>query len=217
MRVKEMSARLKHRTIHIFSITICLALLAALGVRLHDSAIADTQEKHQHVQGGGEWDPYSTEREGVPSITAAEEASRIRSVLHDRVHNRWYNVQIVSQSDKLALNGEVDSEDTRRELLKAAQSVSQRQVQDELKLRAPIADREIKDSIARTLEQEYPKLAKELQVEVKDGRAALHGNVSSHRQIDAVLASVLMQEGVKDIESDVTVRGRPYPRNVTRR
>jgi osmotically-inducible protein OsmY len=52
---------------------------------------------------------------------------------------------------------------------------------------------------------------------VKDGRAALHGNVSSHRQIDAVLASVLMQEGVKDIESDVTVRGRPYPRNVTRR
>jgi|GEM_PF-5126129 len=212
-----MSARLKYRTIHIFSITTCLALLAVLGPRLHDSAIADTQEKPQHVQGGGEWDPYSAKSEGAPSIQAAEEASRIRSVLHDRVHNRWYNVQILSQSDKLALNGEVDSEDTRRELLKVAQSVSQRQVQDELKLRPPIPDQEIKDSIARTLDQEYPKLSKELQVEVKDGRAALHGDVSSHRQIDAVLASVLMQEGVKDIESEVTVRGRPYPRNVSRR
>lgn len=196
-----------------------VAIAAVLTTVVQGSAVADRRGddrrgERARVQGGGEWDPYPVSQVEVPSIRTTEETSRIQNALREQVRNRWYNIRIVSEPDRLALRGEVDSDVTRRELLKAAQSVSQRQVQDELTLRAPIPDQEIKDSIARTLEQEHPELARELSVEVDDGRAKFHGNVANHRQIDAVLASTLMLDGVRDVESDVTVRGRPYPRNL---
>lgn len=191
-----------------------VAIAAALASVIQNSAVADRRGERARVQGGGEWDPYPVSEVEVPLVRPSEETTRIQNALREQVHNRWYNVRIVSEPERLALRGEVDSDDTRRELLRAAQSVSQRQVQDDLTLRAPIPDQEIKDSIARTLEREHPELARELSVEVDDGRAKFHGNVANHRQIDAVLASALMLDGVRDIESDVTVRGRPYRRNV---
>jgi osmotically-inducible protein OsmY len=191
-----------------------VAMAAVLATVIQGSAAADRRGERARVQGGGEWDPYPVSQVEVPSIRPTEETSRIENALREQVHNRWYNIRIVSEPDRLALRGEVDSDGTRREVLKAAQSVSQRQVQDELTLRPPIPDQEIKDSIARTLEQEHPELARELSVEVDDGRATFHGNVANHRQIDAVLASALMLDGVRDVESDVTVRGQPYPRNL---
>ena len=203
------------------SLSLCLSrivkgvvLAVVLATVIQGSAAADRRGERVRVQGGGEWDPYPVSQVEVPSIRPTEEASRIENALREQVHNRWYNVRIVSEPDRLALRGEVDSDVTRRDVLKAAQSVSQRQVQDELTLRPPIPDQEIKDSIARTLEQQHPELARELSVEVDDGRARFHGNVANHRQIDAVLASTLMLDGVRDIESDVTVRGRPYPRKI---
>jgi osmotically-inducible protein OsmY len=191
-----------------------VAMAAVLTTVIQGSAAADRRGEGSRVQGGGEWDPYPVSEVEVPSIRANEEATRIQNALREQVHNRWYNVRVVSEPDQLALRGEVDSDVTRRELLKAAQSVSQRQVQDELTLRQPISDQEVKDSIARTLKQEHPELARELSIEVEDGRAKFHGNVANHRQIDAVLASALMQDGVRDVESDVTVRGRAYPRKI---
>jgi osmotically-inducible protein OsmY len=195
-----------------------VVITAALATVVQGNAFAERRDSSPRVQGGGEWDPYPVSQvEEVPSIRPTEEASRIQNALREQVHNRWYNVTVVSQPYRLALRGEVDSDATRQELVRAAQSVSQRQVQDELTLRAPIPDQQVKDSIARTLEQEYPQLAKDLSVEVDGGQAKFRGNVANHRQIDAVLASALMIEGVKDVESDVTVRGRPYPRNIGRR
>ncbi len=194
-----------------------VALAALLTTLIQGSAAADRKGARTHVQGGGEWDTHSISQVEVPAIRATEETTRIQNALREQVHNRWYNIRVVSEPEQLALQGEVDSDTTRRELLKAAQSVSQRQVQDRLTLRPPIPDQEVKDSIARTLEKEHPKLARELSIEVDDGRAKFHGNVANHRQIDAVLAATLMVDGVRDVESDVTVRGRPYPRQVTRR
>jgi osmotically-inducible protein OsmY len=191
-----------------------IGIAAALAMAVQGSALADRRDSGPRVQGGGEWDPYPVSRVAeVPSIRTTEESSRIQNALREQIHNRWYNITIVSQPERLALRGEVDSDETRRELLRAAQSVSQRQVEDDITLRAPIPDQEVKESIARTLEQEYPQIARELNVEVDDGRAKFTGNVASHRQIDAVLASALMLDGVQDVESDVTVRGHPYPRN----
>jgi osmotically-inducible protein OsmY len=53
-------------------------------------------------------------------------------------------------------------------------------------------------------------------VEVREGVVHLSGDLRSHRDVDAVLATTLMQQGVKDIESDLTVGGRPYYRRSMR-
>ena len=81
---------------------------------------------------------------------------------------------------------------------------------------ARISDTELERSIQRALSEEYPRLMRELQVTVKDGVATVAGRLSSHRQVDEVLASILNVEGVSDVRSQITINGRAYTRGSTK-
>jgi osmotically-inducible protein OsmY len=60
------------------------------------------------------------------------------------------------------------------------------------------------------LEREYPKLVQSVEVSVDQGIAHLKGALRNHREIDQVLATTVMQNGVKDVESELTIKGRQY-------
>ena len=67
-------------------------------------------------------------------------------------------------------------------------------------------------SIEQLVRKEYPSLLKTLDVEVSKGIVTLHGNLRSRREVDKVLSSVLMVDGVTDIQSEITVGGLSYVR-----
>ncbi len=146
-------------------------------------------------------------------LRAAEpDARAISRTIEERVRNAQYEVKVHNYPEVVILRGEVDSESTRREIVAATRSVTSKRVVDELRLRPAPADDQIASEVRACLAREFPRHVQGLQVEVREGVVHLSGDLRSHREVDAVLAAALMQQGVRDIESDVTVGGRPYYR-----
>lgn len=134
-------------------------------------------------------------------VAELQEAFR-REVPHGR-----YNIAVNTHPGKVVLRGTVDSMDTKRKLVEVANSISKRSIQDELAVAPPKSDAEIQESIQRALKTEYPRLIEGLDVSVKDGIATVEGTARSHVEVDKVLAAVLNIEGVRDIQSRITVKG----------
>jgi osmotically-inducible protein OsmY len=145
-----------------------------------------------------------------------EEGNRVKDAVRRKVVNRWYSISVGSEESGVVLRGEVDTDATRREIYAAAQAATPRRVIDQLTLRPPAPDQEVQTALRATLQRQYPDLMRHLTVEVQGGVARLRGDLASHRQIDQVLATTVMVPGVRDIESAVTVKGVPYPREVRR-
>lgn len=148
-----------------------------------------------------------SEREELPrdsEVAQLQEAFR-REVPHGR-----YNIAVNTHPGKVVLHGTVDSMETKRKIVEVASSVSKRSVQDELAVAPQKTDAEIQESIQQALTREYPHLVEALHISVKDGVATVEGNARSRVDVDKALAAVLNIEGVRDIESRVTVQGRDY-------
>jgi osmotically-inducible protein OsmY len=110
------------------------------------------------------------------------------------------------------LRGNAATIKTKEEILKVAKAVSKKNIIDQIVVTNLVDDAAIKKSIEQLVRKEYPSLLKTLEVEVSKGVVTLHGNLRSRREVDKVLASILMVDGVTDIQSDITVGGRPYVR-----
>lgn len=151
------------------------------------------------------------DRERVTKVVVADpQVQKVQDALRQRVKDAWYKVTIVDYPDAVVLRGQVDTERSREEILSVARSVSSRPVRDELRLRPSPSDDQIASELRSTLEREYPQLSNRITVDVRDGIAYLSGNMQNHRQVDEILSTVLMLEGVRDIQSDITVAGKPY-------
>jgi osmotically-inducible protein OsmY len=147
---------------------------------------------------------------------STHDARSIGRAIEERVTDAWYDVTVHNYPGAVILRGEVDSEHTRRQIVAVTRSMTSKQVVDEMRLRPAPGDDQIATEVRATLEREFPEHAQALQVEVRDGVVRLSGDLRSHRDVDAVLATTLMQQGVRDIESDMTVGGRPYYRRSLR-
>jgi osmotically-inducible protein OsmY len=135
-----------------------------------------------------------------------EEAFR-RDVPHGR-----YNVSVVTDPNRVILRGTVDSQATRERIVSSASSVAKRTVSDQLVIQGMRSDAEIQESLRRALENEYPRLMRDLKVSVQNGVATVEGKLSNRRQVDEVLAAALNIDGVRDVRSEITINGRPYSR-----
>lgn len=155
-------------------------------------------------------------REREQARTVTPDAKAISRAIEERVRNARYEVTVHNYPEVVILRGEVDSEPTHREILAVTRSVTSKRVVDELRLRPAPADDQIASEVRACLARDFPRHVQGLQVEVHDGVVRLSGDLRSHREVDAVLASALMQQGVRDIESDLTVGGRPYYRRSIR-
>jgi osmotically-inducible protein OsmY len=146
----------------------------------------------------------------------APDARSIGRAIEEQVKDASYEVTVHNYPEVVILRGQVDTEPTRREILEVARSMTSKPVVDEMRLRPALGDDQIANEVRAGLEREFPAHAQALQVEVREGVVHLSGDLRSHRDVDAVLATTLMQQGVKDIESDLTVGGRPYYRRSMR-
>lgn len=147
---------------------------------------------------------------GVVPESVSGDVSRINDEIRKQTKGRWYSVSVRERGDDIVINGKADSVETQRDILRAASSVSKRRLVDEISIREGLSDAEIAASIKRTLDREYPSLVKGLEVHVKDGVAHLSGNLPTRNDVDKTLATVLMVDGVRDIQSSVKAGGRQY-------
>jgi osmotically-inducible protein OsmY len=139
-----------------------------------------------------------------PEIAKLQEALR-REVPHGK-----YNIAVNIHPNKAVLHGTADSPATKSKVLEVASSVSKRSIVDEITVLPAMTDMEIQESIQRALNKEYPSLMKGLDITVMEGVAKVEGNVSRTTDVDKILATILNVEGVRDIESQVKVRGHDY-------
>lgn len=130
--------------------------------------------------------------------------------IRSRVKDAHYRITVTDAEDFILLEGEVDSESSRSEVLSAAQASTAKRIRDELRIRPAPSDAQIADQVRGALRQSYPQLADRVQVEVRSGVAYLSGNLRSHREVDELLATTLMVEGITDVQSEITLAGRPY-------
>lgn len=121
-----------------------------------------------------------------------------------------YSVKVSDLGESILLEGEVDSERARNQIVTAASSVAGKRVSDQLRIRPTLSDDQIAGRVKAALERDYPSVAKKVHVDVKDGVAHLSGDLSNHREVDELLSTTLMVEGVRDIKSDITITGRAY-------
>jgi hypothetical protein len=135
---------------------------------------------------------------------------RVRVAVRQEVADSVYSITILNTPRSVVLRGEVDSEQTRSHLISVAGRVSGKPVRDEMKLRPALSDDQIASDIRSALNRDYPSLADRIQVEVRGGVAYLAGDLRNHREVDELLSTALMVNGVKDIQSDITLSGRPY-------
>lgn len=184
--------------------------------RVRLEGYVDTEESRERVERAAEGAKGVSHVENDLSVAAKgaaprnEEVARIEEAFHRDVPHGRYNVAVHTQPKDITLRGVVDSEATKERLVASAGSVAKRPVIDQLVIEGARPDGEVEQSIRRVLEKEYPHLAKEVTVSVKNGVASLEGNVGSRREVDKLLSSVLMVDGVTDIQSNVMVHGRPY-------
>jgi osmotically-inducible protein OsmY len=133
----------------------------------------------------------------------------LRSIRRE-IPNARYSIQVTDLGNTILLQGQVDSENTRREMVRVAHAAASQPVRDELRVRPAPSDSQIAERVRGALRQDYPQLADRVQVEVRNGVAYLSGNLGNHREVDELLSTALMVEGVTDIKSDLTLAGRPY-------
>ncbi|MFN4894340.1 MAG: BON domain-containing protein [Pseudomonadota bacterium] len=130
--------------------------------------------------------------------------------IKSKVRDAKYEVKVTDLDSFILLEGEVDSERSRSEVLAAAHASTSKRVRDELRVRPAPSDSQIADQVRGALRQDCPQLVDRVQVDVRGGVAYLSGDLRNHREVDELLATTLMVQGVIDIKSDITLAGRPY-------
>jgi osmotically-inducible protein OsmY len=177
----------------------------------------ESEEARQRVQRAAEQASGVKQVENHLKVSQGEsgrpesEVAELQNAFRREVPHGRYAIAVNTFPSRVVLHGTVDSPATKSKILEVASSVSKRTIVDELTVAPGMTDANIRESIQRALNQEYPNLMKGLEVTVKDGVARVEGNVSSSRDLDRVLASILNIQGVQDVQSEVKVRGRAYP------
>jgi len=148
--------------------------------------------------------------QSVRGQTKDREVDIVLRKIKAQVRDARYNIRATDTGDAIMLEGEVDSEQSRRQILQVASSATAKRIREELRIRPGPSDSQIAEHLRDALRKDYPQLADRIQVEVRGGIAYLSGDLRSHREVDELLSTALMVEGVTDIRSDITLGGRPY-------
>lgn len=162
---------------------------------------------HAQANPGAMVEPLREQRGAVDPVV-----ERVRGAIPREAPNAHYNIKIQNFSDYVLLQGEVDSQTSRERIVSAARTAAAKPVRDELRIRPAPADDQVAAALRAALEAEYPSLASRVKVDVREGVAHFSGDLSNHREVDELLSTALMINGVKDVRSDITLKGRPYAR-----
>lgn len=160
---------------------------------------------------GGHANPGAVSKGGIRGAeVVAEEVQLIKHAIDGASIIGWYSVSFVSLPEKVVLQGLVDSQTTSASIEEVVRGATHKRIENELKLRPRLEDDQVRKRVANTLREQYPALYERIEVSVENGTARVWGDLRTRRQVDEVLATILMVEGVRDIKSDLSVGGNPY-------
>jgi len=143
-------------------------------------------------------------------VSTSPLAQRVMASVHEQLSNVWYQIGVQDSGDTLEVTGMVDTEGTREQILEIARRASAKNVLDHLVLRPLPDDSELKTMISQVIERDFPLLAPKILVAVDKGNVLLTGDLKDHWDIDGVLANVVMVDGVRNVDSKITINGAPY-------
>jgi len=173
----------------------CIGLSLAAGDVVANPGV--TGDSHMHA----------AQEPAQPYNRAVDQVIR---AIRKQVPDAKFDITVTDLDNAVLLQGEVDSEQSRRSIVEVTHAASSKQVRDELRIRPAPADSQITEQVKDALRRDYPQLADRVQVEVRNGVAYLSGDLRNHREVDELLSTALMVEGVTDIKSDITLAGKPY-------
>jgi osmotically-inducible protein OsmY len=150
------------------------------------------------------------ESKAVGGQSYNQEVETVLRKINSQIRDAKYNIRVKDLGDAMLLEGDVDSERSKGQILEAARSATAKRIREELRIRPGPSDSQIAENVREALRKDYPKLADRIQVDVRGGVAYLSGDLRNHREVDELLSTALMVEGVTDIKSDITLAGRPY-------
>lgn len=141
-------------------------------------------------------------------VRAKELLKKIKGLLP----NDQYLIRVGFQEDSFEVIARVGSELSREHFLDALKKID-----TELPVHTEIIvgtfdqnDFDVESQVEAVILNEFATSALNIQYVVRQGNLLLKGSMSSQREIDRLLAALLMIDGLKDIESQLTIGGLPY-------
>lgn len=121
--------------------------------------------------------------------------------LHDKGE-----VKVYCEGDIVEVTGSVATEDEKHRVVQSVSTqMPSKKLIDTVKILRPESDEAVFAALSLALKREGHDLSG-VTYRVIDGVAVFQGEVRNHRVIDAILATSLMVDGVKDIRSEVKVK-----------
>ncbi len=116
------------------------------------------------------------------------------------------DIKVFCEGELVEVTGSVSTKEEKDKVIKSVETqMPSMKLIDTVKILRPESDEAVFAALSLALKRERHDLSG-LTYRVSDGIATFEGEVSNHRVIDAILATALMVDGVKDIRSEVRVR-----------
>lgn len=149
---------------------------------------------------------------GCAVVSSESSAKAVQDAVRKHPEVSEYSLRVSVSGGTATLSGKVKNEVQSRIIQAiAGETAGISGVENQLQVQKPVSDGELKNEIYYALEGDSELDVDAVSVTVRDGVVTLDGSLRSHAAIDAVLSHVLNQAGVKDIKSNLTVNGQPYP------
>lgn len=132
--------------------------------------------------------------------------------LSEQIHGN-YRLEVGEGRELLVLRGEVSEPEDRGVIEQLAQRLAgERQVINQIAVQQ-VSDEELTANVLAALRTDPQISTQGLQIKSSDGVVSFYGSRPNHRAIDRILATTLMVPGVRDIESEMTIRPESQPRS----
>lgn len=152
--------------------------------------------------------------EGMASLAApASVASDIRARLRGAPNLHDFNLEISVLAGVATLRGEARDEADRRRIEEITRSTpGVMSIENRITTRAPRSDEELVREVQEALARNPEISLRDLNIRADHGVVTFEGARARHAEVDQILSTALMVEGVRDIRSEMTVGGHAYPR-----
>jgi osmotically-inducible protein OsmY len=119
-------------------------------------------------------------------------------------------VTILSDGGNITITGTTANQQSRQKivsLVKAQNGVTN--IEDRLQIQSPPSDQQLSDLLRLSLQKANVDTER-FTFRVQEGVVALRGDAKDHYEVDQILSATLMTPGLRDVKSEITIRGAPY-------
>lgn len=164
---------------------------------------------------------------GENSYHGTRLATKVQQAISEALSGHSYSIDVEAKGGTVILSGVADSEHARDVAIDVARSQPEiARVIDRIEVstlsnqslgslsgsKQQISDSQIKEKLEQAFRQSNLPLALDkIEVLVKNGNVTILGDLPRFQEVDKALSLALMIDGVRDVKSEITINGNPYP------